>query len=478
MAMHISGLISGNDYQSMVDQLVEARRIPIDSKQSDMDELDYDLGAWTELQTLAQDLTDTLDTLRGYELWRNMNVSSTYESVATASAATAAAEQTYTLNVSTMAAAQSISTGDDLVITDDLVTDGILTSGQSFSIEGQEVTIEDGETLETLRTKINNAAENMDDDRRVRASIINDHLVITRELTGADDIVLSDLDSGTVLEDLGILSGGVIAHERVEGVDAEFTVNGISVTRSSNDVLDDVIEGVTLTLHSTGTTSLTVEPDREATKEAITAFVDAYNALAEQVDSYTTISMASSSTLTQKGELYGDSLATQIDSNLRKFVTDVKTTLTESNAGFTYNGDFGIMDSLGDIGIWTENESNLISITDEDKLDDMLEYQYGLVEQLFKGYYDSTEVAYVDGVASDFYSYINNISESMTGQIAVRIDALTEKYDTLADEIEEMEDALDDYEQKQWDIFTNMEDALAEMDAQLSYVESAFSSSS
>ena len=105
----------------------------------------------------------------------------------------------------------------------------------------------------------------------------------------------------------------------------------------------------------------------------------------------------------------------------------------------------------------------------------MLEHEFDNVEQLFKGVYDDVEIAYTDGIASDFYSYANRMSEALTGDIAKRIEALTENYDDLADDIEEMEADLENYEQKQWDIFTVMENALANMKDQTSYISSVFS---
>lgn len=474
MAIHLAGLVSGNDYQSMVDQLMDVKRIPIDSKQSDMEELDYDLGAWSQLNEIAVELTDSLDTLRGYDLWSDMNVSSTDETTVTATAAAAAAEQSYTVIISNLAASQSISS-NQLDTSTDLVTGGYVNEGDIFEIEGQEITIGAEETLSTLRTKINNAADEMDEAVRVTATIINNHLVLTRDQTGASDVSLSDV-SGSALQGLGVLDGsGLILNERTEGKDATFSINGIPVTRSENKELTDVIDGVTLNLQGSGACTLTVEPDREAAKAAILDFVEKYNTFAEQVDSYGKIALGSSSELVQKGELYGDVLLNSIDGSIRKFATAVESeTLNSVNAGYQDDGVDNIMDSLNDLGIWTTGESNRLSVLDEEKLDERLEYNYDLVEQLFKGTYNSEEVAYTGGVASDFYQYMNRISQSLTGDIAQQIESMTTKYDKLADEIDELEAGLEEYEMKQWQYFTRMEDALAQMDSQLGYITSVF----
>jgi len=478
MAMHIGGLSSGYDYDSMVEELVAARRVPIDNKQTELEELDYDLGAWAEVQSEASELMDTLDTLRGYELWRNATVDSSNTYVAEATAATAATEQTYSLTVTKIATAQSLSS-DELDTSTDLISAGYVSEGDVFEIEGQQITIASGETLSSLRTKINDAASDMSDDARVQAAIIDNRLVLTRENTGAADIVLSDV-TGTALQGLGVLDdSGSYVHENTKGTDAEFSVNGISVTRSSNKEITDVIEGITLTLKDTGTTTLEVHPDREAVKTAILDFVEKYNAFAEQVDDYGSIALGSSSDLVQKGELYGDNLISSIETNIRRYATAVESpVLNTTNAAYTYEGAAGVMDALNDIGIWTSGQANQLELLDESRLDQVLKNDFDLVEQMFKGTYDSTEIAYTNGVASDFYKYMSQISESMTGDIAKRIDALTEQYDDLSDEITELESSLGDYEQDQWDNFTRMEDALAEMNSQLDYINSMFNNNS
>lgn len=474
MALHVSGLSSGNDYQSMIDQLMEVKKVPIESLTTKQSEVDYDLGAWTDISTYSLALTDSLDDLRGYDLWDKMSVDSSNTSVTTASSASGSAEQNYAIVVSKLAAAQSISS-DWVDVSTDLIVSGKAVVGDIFTIEGQQVTIEDGETLTTLRTKINNAASSMDEDVRVRASIVDDHLVFTREKSGIGSVILSDT-SGIVLQNLGVLDATTaIKNENVVGQDALFSVNGISVTRSDNTGLMDVVEGMTINLKGVGVSTLNVHPDRETAKEAILEFVENYNTLASYVADAGKIDFGSSSDLAQKGELYGDNLINSMRLSLRAQISSAKSEgLTALNAAYTYNGQDGIMDSLSDIGIWTTGQENQLEVVDETRLDDLLDNEFENVAQLFRGTFDEVEIAYTNGVASDFYSYMNKLSESMSGDISVRMQTLTNKYDDLGSEISELEAGLADYEQTLWDEFTGMEDALASMNSQLDYITAMF----
>jgi flagellar hook-associated protein 2 len=65
------------------------------------------------------------------------------------------------------------------------------------------------------------------------------------------------------------------------GSDASFSINGLSVSSSSNTVTD-VIDGVTLNLLSTTSSAITIDvkTDTDAVVADVQAFVDKYNAYA------------------------------------------------------------------------------------------------------------------------------------------------------------------------------------------------------
>ncbi len=137
------------------------------------------------------------------------------------------------------------------------------------------------------------------------------------------------------------------------------------------------------------------------------------------------------------------------------------------------------MDSLSDIGIWTYGEENRLEITDSSRFDDMLENEFENLSQLFKGVFDTETTSYRNGVASDFYMYNKGdpdilSSKGIDGAIEKLMESKTKQYDDIGDDIEEMERALVDYEQKLWDQFTRMEDALLQMKSQIEYIDAMF----
>lgn len=68
-----------------------------------------------------------------------------------------------------------------------------------------------------------------------------------------------------------------------EADDAVFTVDGVRVTRDTNEI-DDVIDDVTLELHRAGTVTLDIEPDFERIEERVIEFLVNYNEVMTEIN--------------------------------------------------------------------------------------------------------------------------------------------------------------------------------------------------
>ncbi len=489
--IRIGGLASGLDTQSIIDSVLQLEAKRITTEQDKKIDLEEDVAAWMEISGDMTTLTDALDDLRGYDTWNKMAVSSTDETAATALAAGGAYAAVYRLDISELAQSHTIASerASDLGVADtdtDLIAGGVLTAGDTFSIEGVSFTVGadehgqtvDGEeTLNTLRQKINDAASTMDND--VYASILDNRLVIQRVETGSSELVMTE-DGGTPLQDLGLFSAADTfnaSNVMQEATDAVFTVNGATVTRSSNTNLTDVIENVTLNLHNTTSGSdvvLDVTRDTEEPKNAVLAFVEAYNAAITRMDNLSFVEVSGSGD-PRVGELYGDTMIPGMKQSLRSLATDLKYAYMP-DASYTYNDRTGNLDSLEDIGIWTTGEENALEIVDEDRLDYLLANHFDEVEQMFRGVYEEGE-GYTNGVASDLYDYAYRMSTPMTGEIATRITRLEEQSVEADESIENLLEDLDETEARLWREFGAMEDAMARMQSESSWLTSQLGSS-
>ncbi len=280
-----------------------------------------------------------------------------------ATAGSTAAAGTYTLNVSSLAQSQkliatgqtskttAISNGTATTVTFDFgtISGGTLTSGAysgaTFTSNGsgtKNVTIDaTNNTLEGIRDAINTAKVG------VTASIVNDgsgtpyRLALSADNSGVSNSIKITTSGGdgtinTLLaHDPGGLPAAQHLNQTIAAQNAVFDVNGISVSKTSNNVTD-AIEGVTLTLSkvTTAPVTLTVARDTTAVTDAAAAFVKGFN------DLYTALKNASA--FKSKSALEGDGTLRQLQSQLRTIASDVVSGGTLTNlyqAGITFKVD-------------------------------------------------------------------------------------------------------------------------------------------
>jgi flagellar hook-associated protein 2 len=477
--MRIGGLMSGMDTQAIVDRLLENEARRVTKVQEQKVKLEDNVAIWSGVSAEMTTLTDALYRLRTLTTWSSMTAESSDATALSAAATSSAQSAAYDIGISQLARAQSVASdsASELELTgiEDKLVDKIdpLEAGQTFEIEGQTITLATSDSLLTLAGKINSAAEEMDDDVRVQATIIDHRLVITRMNTGAAEMAVTDTDG--VLANLGVLEEvegeWEWKHQLREGLNAEFTVNGADVVRASNTNLTDVINGVTLNLQDTTVfdLTLTIGRDTESIKTAINDFIAAYNTVAATIEEHTAVDMTDPKKPVA-GPLQGDSLAQNILRNMRRLATQSQAVLTEENAAYSYAGNEGVADSLQALGIWTSGQNNRLSITDETRLDYMLENHYDEVEQIFRGAAPEGGGANVGGVARNFHAYSENVSSPLTGEIAQRVNAIQERIGNTDTTLDRLYRHIDNYEKRLWDQFGAMESAIAKMQQELSWL--------
>ena len=159
---------------------------------------------------------------------------------------------------------------------------------------------------------------------------------------------------------------------------ASATINGIQIDSASN-TLADVSDGMTVQLLQATTTdvAVSVTPDTEAVKTAITAFVTAFNGLASYIREQTKYNPDSKT----GGTLQGDRLATGLQSQMRALLNQ------DSTASATF-------ERLSDIGISFAADGTLT--TSATKLDNALKNLPELRKVLVADGADSASSGFVD----------------------------------------------------------------------------------
>ncbi len=229
-------------------------------------------------------------------------------------------------------------------------------------------------------------------------------LSITSRNTGVDYRITNLADSGTstALSSLGLNLGssrptfdqaqspdtpGFLYSDITDSgnqLNAKITYNGLSIQRNSNTI-DDLTNGVTLTLHSVSQTTdndvnLTVQNDVDKIKSKISNFISKFN------DVYTYIKSQSTVTTDGRGKLVGDLNSSTIKNYMSALAYTPVTGLSQ-----------GSIDRLSELGL-SFDTTNGLSISDSAKLEDQISTNASQVEDFFNS---------SDGIANKLYSELN-----------------------------------------------------------------------
>ncbi|HBU97323.1 flagellar filament capping protein FliD [Thalassospira lucentensis] len=335
--VQLSGGSSNIDFVDTVDQMIAARRIPADNLEKRIEKNDEKLVALKELQTLMQDLKDSMSNLYGAtsfdkskNIFESKQIFASSDGTNAASligvtASNAAASGSYTFEIDQLASNHKLSSNTQAVAASADVT-GLTGTGE-FTITGgagsASVTVSAGDTLQDIRDKINTVK----DSTGVQASVVKvsateSTIIFTSTEEGVANRMSFSDDTGSVLQSLGILSDPTTinaANVIDDGNDALVQLDGIAVTRGSNE-FSDLIDGLTVSLYDAepGTkVTIDIEQDLNQAKTAILDFVDAYNAVQTFVNDKTFVDKTTGKP-SEDAILLGDSSVKSIEATLQR----------------------------------------------------------------------------------------------------------------------------------------------------------------
>lgn len=461
--LRIGGLASGMDTETIISAMLESRQAEVDRVQEEVDDYSEKYASWNELTTKLTDLRSVTGSLTSYTTWNQKTVTSSNSSYVTATTTSTSAAD-YEIFIDQLAKAHRIASDAQTSITDELTLTG------DFVVGGETVTLESTDTLEDIVDKINTAADNMDDDEKVKAYIVGKQLVIERAQTGDTDISITDGASG-VLKSLGVLAADEsIKNEIQESQNLSVTINGVAYTGSSNTSVTDAVSGVTFNFlkeMTTGDTeTISIENDTETIKSLLSDFIEKYNEAMDYIDIQSTVQLSSdSSSVTATGILQGDTLLSSMFIRFRSIASSVETNPAYRDQNFN---------SLYKIGIGFAGEDNQLSILDEEKLDDALENNFDDVMELMRGWGEDvdgqTEGA---GIMRQMDDYIYSLIDPISGSVTLRQQSIEDMINYDNNKISSLTQDMTDYESQLWEHFANMETMISEMNSQINYLMSA-----
>ncbi|MCC8969373.1 flagellar filament capping protein FliD [Bradyrhizobium brasilense] len=161
-------------------------------------------------------------------------------------------------------------------------------------------------------------------------------------LTGtqdAADITYSSTSGDDILNKLGVTdTSGAFTDVLQKSQSAEFTLDGIALTRNTNDI-SDVLSGVTFDLLQptpSGTSlNISIETDTSQITSALQTFVTNYNAFRDQVIAQS--AQNSDGTAASSAVLFGDSTMRDIMTQLQQVLSGTVGGMTMADLGLSFN---------------------------------------------------------------------------------------------------------------------------------------------
>lgn len=536
------------DWDAIIKAAYEAKLSRADTLETRVTENEAKISAYEEAQSLLADLTEAAQALRapsgtldsGDDVFQARtayltgNGGFTADDVVSVTAEDGAATGSWDLKIYQLAKAHKIASESFETKSDDLGLSGTITLGTDAG-GSASIDIDENMSLADIAEAINGVS----DTSGVTASVVKVSstaytLVLSSASTGE---TITATDGGGVLAGLGVLDDdGGFADELQAAQDAIFSIDGVTMTRDTNDV-DDAIEGLTFHLYAvtseTGSdddTSVTVEVGTNLSdvKDAIIAFVDAYNAYRDFA--LTQQETSSSGGASEDSVLFGDGTLRSINSGLADalgisiddetlaalgitFEDDNTLTYDEDTlddallagaeaiqALFSYSfepsssdlmllsrGTTDIGDFTLDVEVDAEGNLTAASIGGDSNLFTVSGTRIiGAEGSIYEGYTfvfvgtESTSISVETsvGIAEALYNVAETASNDSTGSLQNQIDTISDKNDDYEDQIDDITSRAENYKETITNRYAEMQAAISEAQSMLDYLEALLTANS
>lgn len=426
MGISVSGLSSGINWQDILDKLQKVMQKRVSMIQDQQKTLNDRLSAWKDLGSKLSDLKSAMNDLRDpwdYNLFTakltSSNASVSPDSLFSVTVGSTASTGVYQVKVLQKADYQKEFSESFTSRDQDAGKTG------SIAINGKSVSL-DGKSLDQIRMDINALNEG------VSANILkvadNDYrLVITSKNTGANAFTFD-------------ASGSDMTFTEQAGKNAIISVDGVTVERSTNTI-SDAIQGVTIQINNADTvTTVTMAVDRDtsAIKDKVKKFIDAYNAVLDEIGKHIT---GNTTAGVKSGPLGSDFTLQTVKSNIQNVY---------------------LKGELFGLGIKI-NDNNRLEL-DETKFD-----------QAITSDFDNT-TSKLQTFATNMYRQLDRLMDPIDGTLTLKENSLENTIKKLDDRINSEQSRIDRQIEMMKKQFETMESAMAEMQSQSNWLSAQLAS--
>ncbi len=459
------GLGGSVDVNGLIKSSVDMARLPITRNtgltyQATM--IDAKISTYGQIKSLVSTLSDAANKLASVTGWNAVSATSSNKDAVTASAVGGTVASTFSVEVQGLAKAQTTTSqalGKGLPVGEGALRleVGKWADASTFTpADGKaavDITVGANDTLSDIAGKINGAKAG------VTATIVSDasgeRLLLRSQTTGEESgfrMTVTDTD-GSDTDGSG-LSRLMDNATTSYAADAKATVNGIAVTSATN-AFTNTVSGVTFNAlkETTGPVEITVAGDTSKVKENLDAFVKAYNAVNQALN---TITAYDKDTKTA-GLLQGDSSAVTLQNTLRMALQSVA-------------GGDGKLRTLSDIGISTAKGADVLRPSgdlaiDSTKLDAALKDPEAL-----KGFFRGADGNTANGVGAKIKSTLDGLLADGTGFFSSKDNLLKKAKKLNEKEVQTVEDRAKRLEASLTARYVALDSRMSKLNALNSYI--------
>ncbi len=492
MAMRLSGLMSGMDTQSIVQDLVAVRQTKVDKQVKAQKKLEWKQEKWKDLNTKLKGLQSKMSNLRfeGSYMKKTTKVSnSNAASVITSDNAVNGVQE---LEINHLAKTAYL-TGKTVEASDGSTvkaTDAISKLKSDFdggtitltrNGKTETIDLDKDATISDVLTALKDKGLNASFDEK------NQRIFVSAKESGKNNDFKLD-STGGALTALGLYTGA--GAKKIDGQDAEISLNGAIFT-SKNNVFE--INGLTITAmqETKGEVlSVTTQRDTDGIYDMIKGFLKEYNTIineidklynADNADDYDPLTDEEKDAMTETEveeweKKIKDSLLSG-DNNLSSIRSSLITTMAggvKVGGETLYLSTFGI----GTLGYFTapDNEKNMYHI-DGDTDDKDTSGNEDKLKKLIASDPDKV-VDFFTGLTKNLYAEMDKQSKSVKGYRSYGNfyddKKLKDDYANYTTKIADLEEKLNAYEDSWYKKFAAMEKAMASMQSNMTAVSSLF----
>ncbi len=496
MAIRISGLNSGMDTESMVQELVKAYSSKTDTIKKDQTRAKWKQEAYGAVNTKIKSFYSKLSSLQYSSAYskKTTNVSDSSK-------------------VSVVTNDNAIK-GTQTVAVNQLAKSGYLTGGEMSREDGGKVT--DSTTLEQLGykggegkitiTKGDGSPIDIDINKDTKISDITKHLSAAGVNANFDSstgrIFVSSMDSGAkndfnitatgddgnaVLDALGLSAGKA---SKIDGTDAEIELNGAKFTSNTNSFS---INGLNITAKDVTepgkTVSLTTDTDYDGVYDTIKDFIKEYSSLVNELDK-----LYNADTAKGYEPLTSEEKEALTDEEVEEWENKIKSSLLRRDESISSVANVmkdvmssvyevgGQKLSLSSFGIGTlsyfeaaDNEKSAYHI-DGDKDDEKTSGNADKLKAAIAS--DPKQVAdFFQKLAGDMYSRMQKLTSSSSARSYGNFydDKKVKKdYEAYEGKLSDWEDYVAKIEDKYYKQFSRMESVMSKLNSQQRYMQNMF----